>query len=280
MILLDGKATAEKIYESLKEKVASLKPCMAVMMIGENPASKVYVRNKARACEKVGIEYKEFLFPESVTQEEVLEAIENINQDASIHGLIVQLPVPAHIYVPDILKAIDPKKDVDGFTAYNTGKMVASPKFEDLPPATPGGMIRLLETYNINPSGMDIVVLGRSNIVGKPIANMLINRGATVTVCNSKTKNLSFYTRNADMIVAAIGVPKFLKADQIKDGVIILDVGMNHDEHGQLCGDTDFENIKEKCSYITPVPGGVGPMTIAQLMINVIHAAEKQKIVI
>ena len=277
MQILDGKATSASILDSLKPKVEELKPCMAVIMVGDNPASKVYVKNKERACEKTGIEYKEFLFPSEATQEEVLAKIDDINNDPSIHGLIVQLPVPKHIEVPEILKSIDPKKDVDGFTAYNTGKMVASPEFEDLPPATPGGMIRMLEEYNIDPSGMNVVVIGRSNIVGKPIATMLTNRSATVTICHSRTKDINFYTQNADMIVAAVGIPKFVKADMVKDGAIILDVGINRDKDGSLCGDVDFEAVKDKCSFITPVPGGVGPMTIAQLMVNVVRAAKRQQ---
>lgn len=277
MQILDGKAVSEKILESLKEKAEKLKPCMAVIMVGDSQASKVYVKNKEKACARIGIEYREFLFPTETSEETVLQTIKNINEDSSIHGLIVQLPVPKHISVPKILKAIDPQKDVDGFTAYNTGKMFASVDFENLPPATPGGIIRLLEEYKINPKGMDVVVIGRSNIVGKPIGTMLTNRSATVTICHSQTKDLAFYTKHADMIVAAVGIAKFVTADMVKDGAIIVDVGMNRDNEGKLCGDVDFENIKDKCSYITPVPGGVGPMTIAQLMVNVIRATERQR---
>jgi len=273
--ILDGKAVSQKILDGLKERAIKLKPCLSVILIGNNPASAVYVRNKEKACEKCGIEYKEFKFDESVSEKEILQTIEKINNDDSIHGLIVQVPVPDHISVPKILKNINPKKDVDGFTAYNIGKMVSSPDFEDLPPATPGGIIRLLEEYKIDVKGMNVVVLGRSNIVGKPIATMLTNRSATVTICHSKTKDISFYTKNADLIIVAIGIPKFLKEDMVSSGVIVIDVGINRLEDGSLCGDVDFENIKDKCSYITPVPGGVGPMTIAQLMINVIRASEQ-----
>lgn len=276
MNILNGKETSGKILENLKGKIAEIqgvKPCLAVILIGNNPASAVYVKNKAKACEKIGVEYKEYKFDDEVKEEEIYKAIEEINKNPKIHGLIVQLPVPKHISVAKILKHIDPKKDVDGFCAYNIGKMVASKEFEDLPPATPAGVIRLLEEYQINLAGMNAVVIGRSNIVGKPIANMLINRSATVSVCHSKTKDINFYTKNADIIIVALGIPKFLKSEMIKDGVIVVDVGINRLEDGTLCGDADFENIKEKCSYITPVPGGVGPMTIAQLMVNVVRSA-------
>lgn len=276
MNILNGKETSGKILENLKGKIAEIqgvKPCLAVILIGNNPASAVYVKNKAKACEKIGVEYKEYKFDDEVKEEEIYKAIEEINKNPKIHGLIVQLPVPKHISVAKILKHIDPKKDVDGFCAYNIGKMVASKEFEDLPPATPAGVIRLLEEYQINLAGMNAVVIGRSNIVGKPIANMLINRSATVSVCHSKTKDINFYTKNANIIIVALGIPKFLKSEMIKDGVIVVDVGINRLEDGTLCGDADFENIKEKCSYITPVPGGVGPMTIAQLMVNVVRSA-------
>jgi len=277
MKILDGKLTSQKILESLQADVEKYKPCLAVILIGNNPASATYVKNKEKACERSGVNYKEFKFDDQVTQEEVLKTIDQINQDSSIHGVITQLPVPEHISVPLILKSIDPKKDVDGFTAYNMGKMVASVDFEDLPPATPGGMIRLLKEYNIDVSGMNAVVIGRSNIVGKPIATMLTNRGATVTVCHSRTKDINFYTKNADIIVAAVGRVNFVTADMVKDGAIILDVGINRNDEGKLCGDVDFENVKDKCSFITPVPGGVGPMTIAQLIVNTINAAKKQQ---
>ena len=276
MQILDGKAVSQNMLEKLQPQVEKLQPCMAVVMIGDNPASKVYVKNKAKACKKVGITYKEFLFKKSVTQQEVLDTIEKINTDNSIHGLIVQLPLPKHIKVPQILKSIDPQKDVDGFTAYNMGKMLASVDFEDLPPATPGGIIAMLRYYDIDVTGMDVAVIGRSNIVGKPIATMLTNRSATVTVCHSKTKNIHYYTQNADMIVAAVGIPNFVKADMVKNNAIIVDVGINRLEDGTLCGDVDFEDVKQKASYITPVPGGVGLVTIAQLMKNVIRAAERQ----
>ncbi len=249
---------------------------MAVIFIGDNPASEVYVRNKKRACEKCGIKYLEYKFWNNVDEATVMKTIQDINNDKNIHGVIVQLPVADHISVPKILKAIDHKKDVDWFTAYNVWKFVSSKEFEDLPSATPGGIIRLLEAYKIEVKGLDVVVIWRSNIVGKPIANMLINRGSTVTVCNSRTKDLSFYTKNADLIIPAVWIAKFLKADMVKEGVMIIDVGINRDENGKLCGDVDFENVSKKSSYITPVPGGVGPMTIAQLMINVVNAVEKQ----
>ncbi|MBT4936891.1 bifunctional 5,10-methylenetetrahydrofolate dehydrogenase/5,10-methenyltetrahydrofolate cyclohydrolase [Candidatus Peregrinibacteria bacterium] len=275
MQILNGKETSEKILSLLKCEIDSMqgvKPCLSVILIGNNPASAVYVKNKAKACEKIGVEYKEYAFDNDVNEEEIYNRIEEINNDPQIHGLIVQLPVPKHISVPKILKHIDPKKDVDGFTAYNIGKMIASKDFEDLPPATPAGIIRLLDEYDINVAGMNAVVIGRSNIVGKPIANMLTNRSATVSVCHSQTKDISYYTKNADLIIAAVGIPKFLKSHMVKDGVIIVDVGINRLEDGSLCGDIDFENIKDRCDYVTPVPGGVGPMTIAQLMVNVVKS--------
>jgi methylenetetrahydrofolate dehydrogenase (NADP+) / methenyltetrahydrofolate cyclohydrolase len=277
MKILDGKATSIKILDSLKEDIANMKvsPCLAVILIGDNPASAVYVKNKAKACEKIGVKYKEYSFNNEVTEKEVFDTIQTINKDSSIHGLIVQLPVPDHVSVPKILKEIDPKKDVDGFTAYNIGKMVASKDFEDLPPATPAGIVRLLDEYNINVTGLNTVVLGRSNIVGKPIASMLLNRGATVTVCHSRTKDVTEYTKKADLIVVAVGIPGFLKADMINKGVIVIDVGIHKKPEGGLCGDSDFENISSMCSFITPVPGGVGPMTIAQLMVNVVGSAQK-----
>jgi methylenetetrahydrofolate dehydrogenase (NADP+) / methenyltetrahydrofolate cyclohydrolase len=274
MQILDGKTLSVKIIDQLKDRSAELKPCLAVVFVGDSPASAVYARNKAKACERAGIVYREFRFNDQVGEEEILNTIDQINQDDSIHGVIVQLPVPKQVSVPKILKAINPKKDVDGFTAYNTGKMFASTEFEDLPSATPGGIIRLLDEYKINVSGLNVVVIGRSNIVGKPIAIMLTNRSATVTICHSKTKDLNYFTKSADLIIAAVGIPKFLKSSMIKEGVVVIDVGINRDENGQLCGDVDFETVAPKCSYITPVPGGVGPMTIAQLMTNVVRAAE------
>lgn len=277
MKILDGKETSLKILDALKEDIATMNisPCLAVILIGDNPASAVYVKNKAKACEKIGVKYKEYHFDNEVTENKVFDTIQDINQDTSVHGVIVQLPVPDHISVPKILKEIDPKKDVDGFTAYNIGKMVASKDFEDLPPATPAGIVRLLDEYKIQVMGMNTVVIGRSNIVGKPVASMLINRGATVTVCHSRTKDVSEYTKKADLIVVAVGISGFLKADMIKKDVIVIDVGIHKKPEGGLCGDTDFEQIAPLCSFITPVPGGVGPMTIAQLMVNVVGSAQK-----
>ena len=275
MNILDGKSTSKKILSQLKTQVEKLniKPCLNVIMIGDNPASKIYVRNKALACKKIGISYQEINFKNSVSEKELLAKIKEINADNSVHGLIVQLPAPPHIKVNNILNTIDPQKDVDGFTPLNLGKMFSG-ESEDLVPATPGGIIRLLEEYNIDVTGMNVVVIGRSNIVGKPIASLLINRSATVSICHSKTKNLADYTKKADLIIAAVGIPKFLKKELIKKDIIIVDVGINKDNQGKLCGDCDFEDIKDFCKYLTPVPGGVGPMTIAQLMTNVVHAAQ------
>jgi len=277
MEILDGKGVSEKILDSLKERSKELSPTLAVMLIGNDPASSVYVKNKSKACEKCGINFIDLKYDENVTEEEILNKIVEVNEDPSINGIIVQLPVPKQISVKKILSTISPEKDVDGFTVSNVGKMFTSKDDEDIPPATPGAIIRLLEEYNIDPSGMDAVVVGRSNIVGKPISAMLLNRSATVSVCHSRTKDLSSYTKRADLIVAAVGIPKFIKEDMIKEGTIIIDVGINRLEDGSLCGDVDYEACKDKCSFITPVPGGIGPMTIAQLMINVTNAAEMQK---
>lgn len=278
--ILDGKALSEKLLKEAKEKVSKMKtkPKLVVIQVGENAASKIYVRKKKEACEKVGVDYEEILFPETTTQKVVLNKIEDLNNDEMVSGIIVQLPIPDNISVPLVIRAIDPKKDVDGFCAYNLGKVFLSKDFEHLPPATPLGIIKILEEYNIDPKGMNAVVVGHSNIVGKPISMMLLNRDATVTTCHIHTKNLKEHTKNADLLVVAVGKINLITADMIKDGAIVIDVGMNRNpKTGKLCGDVDFENLSKKTSYITPVPGGVGPMTVACLVLNTIHARERQE---
>ncbi len=276
MIILDGKKLRGEIVEMVKEKSAILKPSIAVILISENPASLIYVRNKKRVCEKAGIKYNQLNFPESITHEELLVEVEKLNNDSSVNGFILQLPVPDHINLPKINKAIDPKKDIDGFTAYNIGKTFLDTKFEDLPPATPLGIITLLNHYNIEIEGKEVVVVGRSNIAGKPISAMMLNRNATVTTCHTYTKNLIEHTRRADILIVAVGKRNLITEDMVKDDVVVVDVGINHDENGNLCGDVDFDGVSRKASYITPVPGGIGPMTIAGLLLNTIRATERQ----
>ena len=277
MTILDGKALSEKLIDSVKERAEELSPTLAVILVGENPASMVYVRNKKRACERAGIEYREYKFPDSITQESLIEKIEELNEDDSVNGFIVQSPLPEHIYMPDIIRAIDPAKDVDGFGAYNLGKTFLSPEFEDLPPATPLGIIKLLDYYDIQVQGKEVVVVGHSNHVGKPVSVMLLNRNATVTTCHIFTQDLSAHTKRADILIVAVGKEKLVTADMVKEGVVVVDVGINRREDGTLCGDTDFEEVSKKASYITPVPGGVGPMTIAALILNTIRATERQR---
>ena len=278
MELLDGKALSTKLIDSVKEEAKRLKPTLAVILVGENPASLTYVKNKQKACEAAGIKYLEIRFPDSVTQKELLAEIDKINKDTSINGMIVQLPVPKHIYVPDIIRAIDPKKDVDGFNAYNLGKMFLSPEFEDLPPATPSGIIKLLDHYGIVIEGKEAVVVGHSNIVGKPISTMLLNRNATVTTCHIFTKDLKSHTKKADILVVAVGKRNLITTDMVKKGAVVIDVGTNRDDEGKLCGDVDFKNVAKKCSYISPVPGGIGPMTVAALILNTVNAAKRQRL--
>jgi len=276
MELLDGKALSEKLIDSVKDEAAKLKPKLAVILVGENPASLTYVKNKRKACERAGAEYVERRFPDTITQDQLIEEIKKINEDSSINGLIVQLPLPDNIYVPEIIRAIDPKKDVDGFHAYNIGKMFLSPDFEDLPPATPSGIVKLLDHYDIPIRGQEVVVVGHSNIVGKPISVMMLNRNATVTICHIHTKDLASHTKRADILIVAVGKAGLITADMVKDGVVVVDVGINRTEEGKLCGDVDFENVSKKASYITPVPGGVGPMTVAALILNTVNAAKRQ----
>ena len=278
MILLDGKALSEKIKEEVKVEVAQLveekhiTPGLAVILVGSDAASATYVASKAKSCKNAGIYSVVHEMPDSITQEELLETIEMMNKNPKLDGILVQLPLPKHIDTTVVLEAINPLKDVDGFHPYNVGKMVSN--LDSFLPATPFGVMRMFEEYGIELSGKNVVVIGSSDIVGKPMASLLINAKATVTVCNSRTKDLASHTKAADIVVIAVGVPYLLKADMIKDGAIVIDVGINRLDTGKLVGDADFEDCKSKCSHITPVPGGVGPMTIGMLLKNTIKAAK------
>ena len=281
MTLIDGKATSAKIKEQIKNEVLSLKqkgitPTLAVILVGEDAASKTYVASKQKACAACEMGSVMHHLGTNTTQRELISLIDVLNADDSIDGILVQLPLPAHIDTNEILRRIDPKKDVDGFCAQNVGALVSG--LNGFIPCTPLGIMVLLEEYGINVQGLNALVIGRSNIVGKPMAALLLNAGATVTVAHSKTKDLASVAKQADLIVAAVGKPHFLTRDMIKDGAIIIDVGINRLESGKLVGDCDFENIKEKCSFITPVPGGVGPMTIAMLLSNTLKSAKERKL--
>ncbi len=272
--LIDGKALAKKIRESLAKEVIEfdLHPKLAVILVGNDPASKIYVRNKSKACEEVGIEFEEHLLDENVTMDELLLLIDKLNDREDINGILLQAPLPKGLNINEAFERIDSKKDVDGFSPVNIGKLLM--KEDTFTPCTPFGIMKMFEEYNIDIEGKNAVVIGRSNIVGKPMSQCLLNKNATVTVCHSKTKNIAEYTLNADIIVSAVGKRNIVTADMLKDGAVVIDVGMNRNDEGKLVGDVDFENVKDKCSYITPVPGGVGPMTIAMLMYNVIKATK------
>lgn len=277
MKILDGKAVSLKVKESVKVRADELKkfgvePTLAVVLVGEDKASQTYVRAKEKACNEYGIKSVAHRLSENTTQNELLALINVLNLDDSIHGILVQLPLPKHIDTNVVLAAIDPRKDVDGFHAVNVGKLVSG--LDGFVPCTPLGVMEILKEYGIDVAGLNAVVIGRSNIVGKPMANLLLKASATVTVTHSKTKNLKEICKNADLIVAAIGKPFFLKADMVKDGAVVVDVGINRLDDGRLVGDVDFDEVAPKCSYITPVPGGVGPMTIAMLLNNTILAAQ------
>lgn len=281
MKILDGKAVSLKVKESVKVRADELKkfgiePTLAVVLVGEDKASQTYVRAKEKACNEYGIKSVAHRLSENTTQNELLALINVLNLDDSIHGILVQLPLPKHIDTNVVLAAIDPRKDVDGFHAVNVGKLVSG--LDGFVPCTPLGVMEILKEYGIDVAGLNAVVIGRSNIVGKPMANLLLNASATVTVTHSKTKNLKEICKNADLIIAAIGKPFFLKADMVKEGAVVVDVGINRLDDGRLVGDVDFDEVAPKCSYITPVPGGVGPMTIAMLLNNTILAAQAKKI--
>lgn len=278
-VIIDGKELAKKTRMDLKKECEKLKkkgvnPKLAVIMVGDNQASKVYVRNKSKACEEIGIEYEEYLLPKETKQKELIDLIKRLNENPKVNGILLQSPLPGHLDINKAFKTIDYRKDVDGFTPTSAGKLsIGEDTFVS---CTPLGVIKMFEEYNIDLTGKSVVILGRSNIVGKPLIHCCLNKNATVTVCHSKTKDLKEYTKRADILIAAIGKSKFVTEDMVKNGVVVIDVGINRGKDGKLTGDVDFENVAKKASYITPVPGGVGPMTIAMLMNNVIKAAKEQ----
>lgn len=275
-VRMDGKMVSAKVRGSILEEVNGLKekgvrPGLAVIIVGEDPASKVYVRNKERACEECGFYSEKYALPEETTQEELLALIDELNHNPHIDGILCQLPVPKHIDEQAIIDAISPEKDVDAFHPINVGKIMVG-NFDFLP-CTPAGVMQLLEEYDIDPNGKNCVVIGRSNIVGKPMAMLLLHKNGTVTICHSRTKNLKEVCAQADILVAAVGKADFVTADMVKEGAVVIDVGMNRKD-GKLCGDVAFDEVNEKASYLTPVPGGVGPMTITMLMKNTLKAAK------
>lgn len=276
--LIDGKLIATQIKEELREKVNSLKaegiePGLAVILVGDNSASQVYVRNKKTACEFVGIKSFSYELPSETSEAELLGFIDTLNADPNVHGILVQLPLPKHLDEQKVILRISPEKDVDGFHPQSVGAL--SIGLKGFVSCTPAGVIELLKRYNIEIAGKNCVVVGRSNIVGKPVSLLLLREHGTVTICHSRTQNLKEVVQTADIVVAAVGIPNFIKGDMIKEGAAIIDVGINRLENGKLCGDVDFKACEKKASYITPVPGGVGPMTIAMLMHNCVLAAEK-----
>lgn len=273
---IDGKMIAEQVRMRVKSEVeklsSSVRPGLAAVLVGENPASKIYVRNKRKACQEVGIYSEEHALPETLSEAELLSLIDRLNRDPKIHGILVQLPLPKHIQERRILDAVSPEKDVDGFHYMNVGKLVANEA--GFVPCTPLGIIELLKASKVEIDGAHAVVVGRSNIVGKPAALLLLHRNATVTLAHSKTKNLSDICRQADILVAAIGKPQFIKKEMVKEGAVVIDVGINRLADGQIVGDVDFETVQERAGAITPVPGGVGPMTIAMLLSNTLQSAQ------
>ena len=278
-IIIDGKELAKKIRANLKIECEELKKKninskLAVIMVGEDPASKVYVRNKSRACEDVGIKYEEYLLDSKITQKELIELIEKLNNDKTINGILLQSPIPSNLDINEAFRTISPQKDVDGFNPLNVGKLVLNQ--DTFVSCTPYGIMKMFEEYDIDLTGKNVVILGRSNIVGKPLIHCCLNKNATVTSCHSKTQNIAQKAKEADVLISAIGKPNFVTADMVKDGAVVIDVGINRLGNGKITGDVDFESVKEKASYITPVPGGVGPMTIAMLMNNVIKATRRQ----
>lgn len=272
---IDGKAISQKIKDELKERAAALKKqgikiTLAVIQVGNDPASTVYVRNKKKGCEYIGIESLSYELPEETTQQELLSLIGELNRKEEVNGILVQLPLPAHIDEDKVIRAIDPKKDVDGFHPQSVGALcIGQPGFVS---CTPAGIIQLLKRSNIEIAGKECVVLGRSNIVGKPMAVLMLRENATVTIAHSRTQDLKEVTKRADILIAAVGKPKMITADYVKEGAVVIDVGINRDENGKLCGDVDFESVEPLCRAITPVPGGVGPMTIAMLLNNCLES--------
>ncbi len=277
--IIDGRAVSQFVKDGVRDEVAALREKgvtvgLAVIIVGSDPASRTYVNNKKKACEATGIISEEYALPEETTIEELLALIKRLNEKKSINGILCQLPLPKHLDEKLVIENISPEKDVDAFHAVNTGHIMLG-DYSFLP-CTPAGIMEMLEYYNIEIEGRECVVIGRSNIVGKPMAMLLLQKNGTVTVCHSRTKNLKEVTKRADILVAAVGKPYFVKADMVKDGAVVIDVGMDRNSEGKLCGDVDFKEVEKKASYITPVPGGVGPMTIATLMKNTVTAAKQQ----
>jgi len=281
MQLIDGKSLSKKVQDYVKTEVETLKkeqgivPGLAVVILGDDPASHVYVGMKEKACKNVGFYSIAHKMPDTITQNEIIEILTMMNNNPHIHGILLQLPLPPHIDTEKLLEVIDPKKDVDGFHAYNVGRMVN--KLESFVACTPLGVMKMFEEYKIDLKGKDVVVVGASNIVGKPMASLLLNADATVTVTHVHTKDLAAHTRKADIVIVGVGIPNLIKEDMVKDGAIVIDIGINRLESGKLVGDVDFEAVAPKCSYITPVPGGVGPMTIAMLLENTLKSAQNIK---
>ena len=278
-IIMDGKQLAKKIKSNLKIecdelKEKGIKPKLAVVMVGNNSASKIYVKNKNKACEDVGVEFEEFLLEENTKQEELENLIEELNQNKDIHGILLQSPIPKGLDINRAFGKIAPEKDVDGFHPINIGNLALNK--DTFIACTPFGIMKTLEEYNIDLNGKHVVIIGRSNIVGRPLIQCSLNKNATVTICHSKTQELEKHTQRADVLIAAIGKPKFVTKEMVKEGTVVIDVGINRTEDGKIVGDVDFEEVEPKVKYITPVPGGVGPMTIAMLMNNVIKAARNQ----
>lgn len=277
--ILNGKELAKKIRSNLKTEVEELKkqekyPKLAVIMVGNNQASSIYVRNKSKACDELGIDFEEYLLPEETSMHELLTLIENLNDEKTVKGILLQSPIPAHLDIQKAFEKISPKKDVDGFHPISVGQACIGQ--DTFIPCTPLGIVKLLEEYQIPVEGKNVVILGRSNIVGKPLMQCMLRKNATVTICHSKTRNIKEITKQADILIAAIGKPKFITEDMVKENAVVIDVGMNRLENGKLCGDIDFDGVEKKASYITPVPGGVGPMTIAMLMQNVVKATKME----
>lgn len=279
MEILNGREVAKKTKEGLKLEVEKLKesgiyPKLAVIMVGNDSASQIYVKNKSKACDEIGVEFEEYLLPEDTKQEELINLIEGLNNKKEINGILLQSPIPKGLDINEAFRTILPEKDVDGFHPINVGKLSLGQ--DTFISCTPAGIIKILEYYNIDIEGKNAVVIGRSNIVGKPMSQCLLNKNATVTICHSKTRDLPSITKNADILVAAIGKPEFVTADMVKEGAVVIDVGINRMPDGKLKGDVDYANVSKKVEYITPVPGGVGPMTIAMLMSNLVKAAKEQ----
>ena len=278
-IIIDGKELAKKIRTNLKIECEELnkkgiKSKLAVIMVGDDPASKVYVRNKSKACEDVGVKYEEYILSSDISQKELIDLIKKLNQDKTVNGILLQSPIPSNLDINEAFRTIASEKDVDGFNPVNVGKLVLNQ--DTFVSCTPYGIMKMFEEYNIDLNGKNVVILGRSNIVGKPLIHCCLNKNATVTTCHSKTQNIKNISSKADILISAIGKPHFVTADMVKENAVVIDVGINRLDNGKITGDVEFENVEKKASYITPVPGGVGPMTIAMLMNNVIKATKRQ----